>query len=126
MWPRFESEWGYFSKMRMWNVNVKKMCNKHLLGEHVEMHMCAGSLDRRKSVKGFIEGGLIEVHNISKRHNVLAGEMKRSVMNHKSQLGFKGFKAGKVDVSKSERNLIERCSECGKNFQLYSRGHKSF
>ena len=28
--------------MRMWNVDVTKMCNKHLLGEHVEMHMFVG------------------------------------------------------------------------------------
>ena len=25
--------------MRMWMVNPKMMCNKHLLGEHVELHL---------------------------------------------------------------------------------------
>jgi hypothetical protein len=30
--------------MRMWMVPPKVMCRKHLLGEHVEIHMLAGSL----------------------------------------------------------------------------------
>ena len=107
---------GLFFKMRMWNVDVKKMCNKHLLGEHVEMHMCVGGLDRGKSIKGFVERGLMEVHNVSKRHDKLAKEMKRRGMNHKSPLRFKGFKAGKVDVARSEKELMKRCSECRKNF----------
>ena len=30
--------------MRMWMVNPGFMCNKHLLGEHVECHMLVGHL----------------------------------------------------------------------------------
>ena len=32
--------------MRMWNVDPKLMCNKHLLGEHVEMHMFFGTIQK--------------------------------------------------------------------------------
>lgn len=32
--------------MRMWVVNPKILCRKHLLGEHVELHMATGHLQR--------------------------------------------------------------------------------
>jgi len=61
--------------MRMWKVNPKSLCRKHLLGEHVECHMFLGSLAKNISLKGYIEKGLVEVHNIIKRHDELAIEL---------------------------------------------------
>jgi len=63
--------------MRMWMVNPKIMCRQHLLGEHVEIHMFVGTLSRGKSVKGYLEKGLLEVHNLYWRHEELVEEMKR-------------------------------------------------
>lgn len=42
-------------EMRMWNINPRYMCRKHLLGEHVETHMLVGSLRKEKSVQGINE-----------------------------------------------------------------------
>jgi hypothetical protein len=49
-------------------VNPKIMCRQHLLGEHVEIHMFIGTLNRKKSVKGYLEKGLLEIHNLYARH----------------------------------------------------------
>lgn len=99
----------------MWNVDVKRMCNKHLLGEHVEMHMFKGCLDRKKSIKGYIDTGLVEVHNIKKRHDIIAKEMLRREMNHKSPLDVnfaEGKKIGRVDVKRNVLDLKNRCKNC--------------
>ena len=102
--------------MRMWKVNVKKLCNKHLLGEHVEMHMFAGSIKKGNSIKGYIETGLVEVHNIKKRHDEIAKEMLRRGMNHQSPLKIpKLRKQGKVCKKRSKKDLIKRCKICRKN-----------
>jgi len=97
----------------MWNINTKLMCNKHLLGEHLEMHMFAGCLAKGKSIKGYIEKGLVEVHNIKKRHDELVEEMKDRGMKHvKPMPKFKEYKAGEIDVKKSYEDLIDRCEAC--------------
>lgn len=66
--------------MRDWKINPKFLCNQHLLGNHVEIHMFAGCIDKNKSFDGYIEKGLVEVHNLEIRHNELAKEMKRRGM----------------------------------------------
>lgn len=100
--------------MRMWNVDPKLMCRKHLLGEHVEMHMFAGTLAKGISIKGYVDGGLVEVENIRRRHDQLAAEMKARGFKHASPLreDCPLFCEGHVD---SEANMIElarRCPEC--------------
>ena len=46
--------------MRMWMLPPETMCRKHLLGEHVELHMLLGSLRRGKNIDGFLAGKLVE------------------------------------------------------------------
>ena len=99
--------------MRMWNINPKLMCDKHLLGEHVEMHMFVGTLNQRKNIQGYLNNQLIEVHNINKRHNELIKEMKRRGMKHVSELPkFKSFEAGYVDSELNLKELRRRCKDC--------------
>ena len=98
---------------RMWMVSPSIMCRKHLLGEHKEIHQLVGSIIRNKSIKGYLDKGLIEVHSIKKRHSELVREMKKRGYSHKSALQkIKLFKAGKVDVRKSISDLKKRCREC--------------
>lgn len=102
--------------MRMWKVDPKLLCRKHLLGAHVETHMMVGSIRRRKSIRGFIEKGLMEVHTIVDEHNILAKEMERRGFRHSSPLPeFVPWAEGAID---SEANLIElsrRCPDCKEN-----------
>ena len=97
----------------MWKINPNEMCNQHLLGEHVEMHMFVGTLNRKKCVKGYLDNGLLEIHNLKKRHDEIAKEMERRGMNHKSPLlKYKVIKKGKISIDKSKRDLKKRCREC--------------
>jgi len=101
--------------MRMWNINTGKMCNRHLLGEHVEMHMFVGTLNKNKSVTGYLENGLLEIHNIRKRHSELAKEMKKRGMKHRSNLpSYKKQIIGKINIKENEKDLFKRCKECKK------------
>jgi hypothetical protein len=101
--------------MRMWNVDPKFLCRKHLLGEHVELHMLVGTIVRGKSISGFIETGLVEVHSITKRHERLVEEMARRGFQHKSPLPvFESYAAGRVDRRKNLVELSRRCPECRK------------
>ncbi|MCU1284379.1 MAG: hypothetical protein JWO13_729 [Acidobacteriales bacterium] len=99
--------------MRMWMVNPRKMCNQHLLGEHVEIHMLVGTLVRKKSIAGFVENKLIEVHSIRKRHSELVKEMQRRGMQHQSPLpAFRSRTLGKVNRKTNLAELARRCERC--------------
>ena len=79
------------------------------------MHMFANSIRLKKPIKGYIDNGLVEVHNLIKRHDELAWEMKRRGFKHRSPLGkIKLWKEGKVDVSRSIKDLKKRCKNCRK------------
>ena len=53
--------------VRMWNVSPDVMCRQHLLGEHVEMHMVVGSINRGKSITGYTSNGLLDTRHIQHR-----------------------------------------------------------
>jgi hypothetical protein len=97
----------------MWKVDPKVLCAQHLLGEHVEMHMFVGTIIKGKNISGFIDRGLVEVHNITRRHEHLADEMKKRGFNHKSPLPiFTAMRGGKIDVKNNLTELARRCPAC--------------
>ena len=99
----------------MWNVTPRLLCRRHLLGEHVEMHMFVGAILIGTSLKGYLEKGLVEIHNIKARHSLLAEEITRRGMHHRSPLdNFEAWIDGKVDVAKNIVDLCSRCIECKK------------
>ena len=99
--------------MRMWMVPPRKMCRKHLLGEHVEIHMAVASLRLGKSVAGFLEKGLLDLGKLRSRHNELVAEMLRRGYRHASPLGpVPRRKGGKVDRQANARELARRCPAC--------------
>lgn len=100
-----------------------ELCRKHLLGEHVESHMLAGTLEKGRSIGGFIEKGLLEPSSLIKRHEALAAEMSRRGYSHKSPLD--NSKVSEmvsklnererlciVDRDLSRSDLWERCEQC--------------
>lgn len=94
-------------------VDPTKMCRKHLLGEHVELHMLVGSLNGNRSVTGFLNDGLVAIHLIQDRHEELAIEMQRRGWKHRSDLlRFTVFKAGEIDVAANITELKRRCADC--------------
>lgn len=109
--------------MRMWMVPTKFMCNQHLLGEHVEHHMLIGSIQKQKSLSGYIDNNCLEPLSIKKRHNELVDEMLKRNIKHNSPLpdydiGYltNAQLAHKIDSEKSLHDLINRCSGCKRKF----------
>ncbi len=107
--------------MRMWMVDPKIMCRKHLLGEHVELHMIVGHMKKRRSIKGFIRHNCIEPLAIAQRHEELVKEMVIRGYDHKSVLDVPENlleyltaieKRVRVSVESSVEDLITRCADC--------------
>lgn len=99
-------------------VDPTLLCRKHLLGEHVECHMMVGTILKHHTIAGYIRNGLMEVHNIQRRHNELAVEIMHRGYNHKSDLPiFNSWKEGRVDIEGNLRELSKRCPECRKRIE---------
>ena len=99
--------------MRLWNVDPVRMCDRHLLGEHAEMHMFVGCITRGMSIAGYVNTGLVDTSLIRKRHDALAREMLRRGMKHGSPLPeYRIARQGKVDVAENEKELMRRCERC--------------
>ena len=110
--------------MRMWNVDPKYMCRQHLLGEHVEMHMFVGIIIKGTSLEGYIRGGLVEVHNIRKRHDELVAEMEKRGFKHHSPIPDNyrlKLIAGKVDAKRNAVDLINLWLGCRLEAEKYGR-----
>lgn len=107
--------------MRMWMVDPKIMCRQHLLGEHVECHMLAGTLAKGKSILGFLKKGLVEPTSLVRRHQELAEEMWKRGYSHKSPLQIDDSRYSGVTVNqhKSLSDLVIRCPECAQRFIIY-------
>ena len=110
--------------MRMWMVDPVIMCNKHLLGEHVECHMFAGHLQRKRQIKNYIRMNLLEPGSLRQRHDRLAQEMIHRQMSHKSLLPEydisylpKEHQTYTVNAEASLQELSRRCPDCKKRIK---------
>jgi len=72
--------------MRQWMIDPRKMCRRHLQGEHVEIHMVTGSLKLKKKIFGYIRNNLLEPLSLLTRHQELVSEMTRRGYHHKSPI----------------------------------------
>lgn len=105
--------------MRMWLVNPKGMCTQHLLGEHVELHMFVGTINKGMSLGGYVANRLVDSTKIVSRHSELVQEMERRKMNHASPLRpFVDPMVGKdcIPVEWAYTELFKRCAHCKKRF----------
>ena len=113
--------------MRMWMVPPKVLCRKHLLGEHVELHMLVGAINKEKRLNGFLEKQLIFPEWIISRHEEIAREIVIRGYNHDSPLqeitkfGYFSYLIHNTPTYTLEdvmnRNLEvlwDRCEECKK------------
>ena len=80
--------------MRIWDINVKYLCQKHLVAEHRELHGLWNILTIHNEKGGYSrhpetlrwKGKLKALYN---RHEELVKEMKRREYNHYSPLNKK-------------------------------------
>lgn len=102
----------------MWKINPKLLCRQHLLGEHLETHMFQEHVRHHKNLTGYINSGLVEVHNIRQRHDELTDELLRRGYKHNSPMYPAPFyTAGSVDIATSLKELNLRCTECSNNIR---------
>ena len=101
-------------------VDPRFMCRQHLLGEHAEIHMFVGAMDRGYSVRGYLEKGLLEVHSLYSRHEELVREMRKRNYRHNSEVSGKWKlveQLGAIDKAENLRRLLGRCSRCRERYK---------
>lgn len=110
------------NEMRMWMCNPIILCNKHLLGEHVEHHMFVGSINNKISMNGYIDNNLLEILSLFNRHDALVHELLRRHYIHRSPLlDFtydhleQRIVEYNIDRRKSLDALTTRCERCYNN-----------
>lgn len=109
--------------MRMWMINPRLLCRKHLLGEHGEIHKHRHNFVKQHSISKRVSPVVqIEPSSMEKRHDELAKEMVRRGFNHKSpfeqpDISYlpQGEQQAQVDINVSINDLIDRCPICLKN-----------
>lgn len=110
--------------MRQWHVPVDCLCNKHLLGEHVEHHMFRSVILRGNSVEGYIKDGLLWLGTLKSRHDQIAKAIEARGMRHTSffhPFDEKQEMFGTVAFSVPEnlRELQRRCPECRQRIEKF-------
>jgi hypothetical protein len=115
----------------MWMIDPALMCNKHLLGEHGEIHKFLPSFRKKVSITGRMSPVVqIEPLALKARHDELAAEMLRrwpKSDGHASPLDVDvnqlfhylppAERNAKVDVRHSHNDLISRCPLCRERIQ---------
>lgn len=119
--------------MRQWKVPTSILCKNHLLGEHCEAHMFVGSINKGTSIQGYIDKELVDPSEILNRHDELMHEMICRHMNHGKELPYfnKNLIKGSpyvnpLNESKSLNDLLTRCTECQKRYDIYNKYSNQF
>jgi len=117
--------------MRMWMVNPSIMCQKHLCGEHVEIHMFLSHLKVGKRVDGYIKNNCLEMKSLFYRHKEISEEMIRRGYNHSSEMTIEEcdcintysteYQNHLINKSEAISNLISRCENCSSLLVEYSK-----
>lgn len=110
--------------MRMWMIDPKLLCRKHLLGEHGEIHKHRHNFVKKHSVTNRVLQGQIEPKSMKTRHDELAVEILRRGYNHQSPYEMPDIsylpeyqQTFTVNKKDSILDLYSRCTDCStKNF----------
>lgn len=108
-------------------VDPKILCRQHLLGEHLEIHMFVGAINKGMRLIGYIDNNLFELDSLEIRHSELVEEMLRRGYKHKSSLPTIRIKWNdnvtriiskyKIDRDESLKDLLSRCKECKRRYE---------
>lgn len=105
--------------MRIWDINPKKLCNKHLFGEHRELHAIWSILvNNKKGYRNHPETKRWAGKNkaLFFRHEQLVKEIKRRRYNHSSPLDKKQasgkLKQDEFVNTKKEQRIILKHKDC--------------
>lgn len=103
--------------MRIWDIDVKLLCRKHLLGEHRELHGLWNILTKHKGKGGYSRhpetlrwvGKTLALYH---RHEDLVLEMERRGYNHQSPLdkslgGGLGFQDQFINTKEEQFKILQ-------------------
>jgi hypothetical protein len=103
----------------MWLVNPALLCDKHLLGEHGELHKFRHCFVKKQNMSTRINLGQIQVADMDSRHDELATEMLNRGFNHNSPYEMpdisyipENLRTKKVNFNHNITDLINRCEKC--------------
>ena len=109
--------------MRVWDIHVKHLCRKHLLGEHRELHGLWNILTKHGGKGGYSQHPetkrwVGKLKALYERHESLVLEMKKRGYNHNSPLDKKlasGKKEQRVYINtiKEQKGILfDKPCEC--------------
>lgn len=106
--------------MRMWMLPPTLLCNRHLAGEHGEIHKHRHNFEKGHSIKGRLSPVVqIEPASMQTRHDALAAEMVARGMKHASPYSQPPLaaystqeQAARVNLAHSMADLVKRCPQC--------------
>lgn len=112
--------------MRMWGIDPKFLCKKHLLGEHGEIHKHMHNFVKKHKITKRISPIVqIEPENMKSRHDELSEEMLKRGYNHNSPYEQPDLshlsdneRYAKIDINISIDDLKSRCVECSKLLKI--------
>ena len=110
-------------------ISPELLCNKHLIGEHGEIHKHRHNFVKKHNIFGRLNPVVqIEPLSMKKRHDELTKEMeKRFNKKYNSLYEMPDLsylpneqKFAKVNIDISIKDLLNRCSECSKKINILS------
>jgi hypothetical protein len=108
----------------MWMVDPKIMCNKHLCGEHGEIHKHRHNFVKGHKMTGRILANCCEPSALKSRHDELEKELNRRQIKENRALTSSPFEMPDisylppeereyvVNVAANKKLLLERCEAC--------------
>lgn len=95
-------------------VEPHRLCRQHLLGEHKEIHMLVGCLNKGRSIQGYLDRHQLAPQLARERHDELAEEMVKRGYSYQSPLPEYEYNGPSVvvDVRGNRRELRRRCRDC--------------
>lgn len=113
--------------MRMWMLDPRIMCRKHLAGEKVELLMFVGTFKKRMNIPGYVKNNLVEPLSLLDRYDELVNEFHRRGMNNNKDIDFEltlldylkpEWKYAIVNKVNALDDLIRRCPVCAARYQV--------
>lgn len=102
--------------MRVWDVQVKHLCRKHLLGEHRELHGLWNILTKHGGKGGYSQHPetkrwVGKTRALYRRHEALVKEMEKRDYNHQSPLDEKLAEGSKeqntyINTIKDQKEIL--------------------
>lgn len=102
---------------RMWGIDPRLLCDRHLLGEHAELHQVVGTIEKHPHgeaiVRGHVAKRQLDTASIQTRHDALATELDRRGMTHDSPMAYEDdLDLGQLDLDANLAELADRCPDC--------------